>query len=142
MALASAAPANAVPEVLRNSRRVVRFESGWLVEFIGRWMFAFETFELFIAVGPIILSQPTLGKSVQPHRPAIVLLDDREHQIAIDLIEAVLVHAKHGQRVARYPQRDVALRANFSIVADAPQQSIRDARRAPAASRDFAGARS
>jgi hypothetical protein len=27
-------------------------------------MFAFETFELFIAVGPIILSQPTLGKTV------------------------------------------------------------------------------
>jgi hypothetical protein len=27
-------------------------------------MFAFETFELFIAVGPIIPSQPTLGKAV------------------------------------------------------------------------------
>src|ERR1035438_5851285 len=64
MALASAAPANAVPEVLRNSRRVVRFESDWLVEFIGRWMFAFERFELFIAVGPIIPSEPTLGKTV------------------------------------------------------------------------------
>ena len=36
MAVASVAPANTVPEVLRNSRRVVRFGTVGLVEFIVR----------------------------------------------------------------------------------------------------------
>jgi hypothetical protein len=52
MALASAVPARAVLEVLRNSRRVVRFDSAGLIEFMRRLMFAFAQFELFIAVGP------------------------------------------------------------------------------------------
>ena len=41
MALASAAPAKAVPEVLRNSRRVVRLGSVGLVEFIVLSVFEF-----------------------------------------------------------------------------------------------------
>jgi hypothetical protein len=41
MALAKAVPATAALEVLRNSRRVVRFESVRLVVFIGCSMFAF-----------------------------------------------------------------------------------------------------
>ena len=52
------------PEVLRNSRRVVRFESVRLVEFIGRSMVAFAESELFIAVGPIMPFRPALGKTV------------------------------------------------------------------------------
>ena len=70
-ALASAAPAKAVPEVLRNSRRVVRFESVRLVEFMELVMFTFTRFELFMAIGRIIPVRPALGKSrlgVSRHR--------------------------------------------------------------------------
>ena len=63
MALASAAPANAVPEVLRNSRRVVRLESVRFVEFMELVMFAFARFKLFMAVGRMIPFRPALGKS-------------------------------------------------------------------------------
>src|SRR5664279_1219911 len=70
MALASAAPAKAVPEVLRNSRRVVWFAFCRVVEFIWRSMFAFASFELFIAVGPIIPFRPVLGKIVRAPRTA------------------------------------------------------------------------
>jgi hypothetical protein len=65
MALASAAPAKAVPEVLRNSRRVVRFESMRLVEFMGRWVFEFAKGELFITAAPIIPLRPVLGKTAR-----------------------------------------------------------------------------
>src|ERR1035438_4337033 len=65
MALASAAPANAVPEGLRNSRRVVRLGSVRLVEFIVRKVLEFAKCGRFIAVGPIIPLRPALGKAVQ-----------------------------------------------------------------------------
>ena len=61
---ARAAPANAVPEVLRNSRRVVRLGSVRLVEFIVRKVIEFAKCERFIAVGPIIPLRPALGKAV------------------------------------------------------------------------------
>jgi hypothetical protein len=69
MALTSAAPAKAVPEVLRNSRRVVRFESVRLLEFIELVMFAFARFELFMAVERMIPFRPALGKSVHSPQP-------------------------------------------------------------------------
>ncbi len=65
MALVSAAPAKAVPEVLRNSRREVVAADGVVqVEFMGDWRFGFAKREVFIAIGPIIPVCPVPGKTV------------------------------------------------------------------------------
>ena len=38
------------------------------------------------------------GQRAQTHRAATVFVDDRQQQLAVDLIEAVRVNLKHGQR--------------------------------------------
>jgi hypothetical protein len=58
------ASAKAVPEVLRNSRRVVRFESATLVELMELVMFAFARFELFMAAERMIFFRLAFGKIV------------------------------------------------------------------------------
>ena len=77
------------------------------------------------------------GNRVQPDGAAGIFLDDCQQQIAVDVVEAVLVDAQHRQRVARHAQRDVALRAHFRVIAHAPQQAVGNARSAAAAPRDF-----
>src|SRR5271156_2585007 len=70
-------------------------------------------------------------------RAAGIFLDDGEEQVAVDVVEAVLVDAEHGQGVAGDGEVDEALGADFGEIADAAQQAIGDARSAAAAAGDF-----
>ena len=64
------------------------------------------------------------GDRIQAHRAAEIFLDNSQHQVAVDFVEAVLVNAEHRERVARNTERDVALGAHFGEIADAAQQAI------------------
>ena len=77
---------------------------------------------------------------VHAHRAAAELLDDREQQLAVDLVEAVGVDLEQRQRVVGHRRGDGAVGAHLGEVAHAAQQAVRDARRAAAAAGDLAGA--
>ena len=70
---------------------------------------------------------------VHAHRPALVLLDDGQQQLAVDLVEAVAIDFQHLQRRLRRRLVDLARAAHLGVVAHAPQQAVGDARRAAAA---------
>src|SRR5215469_809715 len=54
---------------------------------------------------------------------AAELVDDRTQQLAVDLVESVLVDFEHLQGRTRDVERDAAVRANLRVVANAPQQA-------------------
>ena len=65
-----------------------------------------------------------------PDRPAAELLDDRQQQPAVDLVESVPVHLEHLQRPSATSLRDAAVGAHLRVVAHPAQQPVRHARRA------------
>ena len=71
-------------------------------------------------------------------RAAAELVDDRPQQLAVDLVEAVLVDLEQLRAPAlRDVERDRAVGAHLRVVAHAPQQPVGDARRAARAPRDL-----
>jgi hypothetical protein len=79
------------------------------------------------------------GQAVDADRAAAELVDDRPQQLAIDLVEAVLVHLEQLQRRARHITRDAAVGPHLRVVADPSQQPVGDARRAARPARDLGG---
>src|SRR5207248_2485072 len=75
---------------------------------------------------------------VDPYGPARELVDDRPEQLAIDLVEAVLVHLEQLQTRVRDLLRNFAGGADLRVIADAPQQPVRDPRRAARPPRELA----
>src|SRR5487761_1201248 len=53
------------------------------------------------------------GERVESTRPAAIFLNNGEQQVAVHLIEAVLVDPKQPQRFLRHRQRDFPVRANL-----------------------------
>src|SRR5579885_2601867 len=74
------------------------------------------------------------------NRAASVLIQQREHQVAVHFIEAIFIHAKHFQRLLRDGLCDAAIGADFGEVARAAEQPVGDARRSAAAAGDFLAA--
>ena len=77
--------------------------------------------------------------SVQPHRPAAIFFEDRQHDFLVDFVKAVAVHFQQVQRGLRHGLRDPAVGAHLRVIAHAAQQAIGDARRSAAAAREFFG---
>src|ERR1035438_5969860 len=65
---------------------------------------------------------------VQPHRPALIFLDDGQQQLAVDLIEPVTIDFEHRQRGLRGGLVDLARPAYLGVIADPPQQAIGNTR--------------
>src|ERR1700678_4533040 len=80
------------------------------------------------------------GEGVEADGAAGIFLDDGQEQVAVDVVEAVLVDAEHGQGVAGDGQIDETFSADFSEIADAAEQAIGDARGAAGAAGDFGAA--
>src|SRR3984957_21342258 len=80
------------------------------------------------------------GERVEADGAAGIFLDDGEQQVAVDVVQAVLVDAEHGQGVAGDGQIDETFSADFSKIADAAEQAIGDPRGAAAAPGDFRAA--
>ena len=72
-----------------------------------------------------------------PDRPTLIFLDDREQQLAVDFVEAVLVDLEHLKRGLGGRKVDFARAADLRVVADASQQAIRNARSATGAAGNF-----
>ena len=72
-----------------------------------------------------------------PTGPAAELVDDGEEELAVHLVEAVLVHLEERAGVARDGGRDHAFRPHLGEVAHAAEEAVRDARRAAAAPGDL-----
>ena len=70
-------------------------------------------------------------------RPTLILLDDGEQQLAIDLVESMLVDFEHLERGLGSRKVDLPRAAHLGIVADPSQQAIRDARSARASGWQF-----
>src|SRR5207302_8541761 len=77
------------------------------------------------------------GKRAEANRAAAVLVEQRQHQVAVHFVEAIFIHAEHLQRFLGHGARDAACGAHFREVARTAQQPVGDTRRAPAAARDF-----
>src|SRR6266852_2061974 len=80
------------------------------------------------------------GKRADADGAAAVFVEQGEHEVAVDFVEAAFIDAEHGQGFLRDGARDAAGGAHFREIAGAAQQTIGDARRSAAAARDFFGA--
>src|SRR6266851_409623 len=80
------------------------------------------------------------GKRADADGAATVFIEQGEHEVAVDFIEAAFVDAKHGQGFLSDRASDAAGGTHFGKIAGAAQQAIGDARRSAAAASDFFGA--
>src|SRR4030095_8952900 len=70
-------------------------------------------------------------------RSAIESLDDRAKQLAVDIVEALLIDIQQLQRAASHLRGDFSVAFPPGIAANTLQQTVGDARRAPTTFRDF-----
>src|SRR5215471_12184666 len=74
---------------------------------------------------------------IQPNRPAVELLDDRQQQIAVGLIETDMINLQRVQRRLSDFARNHAIGLHLGIVTHALEQAIDDAWRATSAASNF-----
>ena len=79
------------------------------------------------------------GKSRQPDRAAAELVRDRLEQLTVDALETLAVDLEQLEGLAGDLVRDHTCMAHLCHVAHAPEDSVRDAWRAPRAQRDLVG---
>ena len=80
------------------------------------------------------------GERAEADRPAGIFIEQRDHEVAVDFVEAVFIDAEHVQRFLSDFAGDAAGGADFGKIAGAAQKAIGDARRAAATAGDFFGA--
>src|SRR6266571_4475104 len=80
------------------------------------------------------------GQRIQPDRATIELLDDRQQQVAIGLIETDMVNLQRIQGRLSYFPRNHAVGSYLRIVTHALEQAVHDTRRATGASGNFINA--
>ena len=79
------------------------------------------------------------GERREADRAAAELLGDRRQQLAVDALEPAAVDLEQLERLAGDVVRDLAGVAHLGDVAHAPQDPVRDPRRAARAARDLVG---
>ncbi len=77
------------------------------------------------------------GQSAQADGTTGIFIEQGDHEVAIDFVEAVFIDAEHVQGFAGDLARDAAAGANFSEITRASKKAIGDARRSTAAPGDF-----
>src|SRR5690606_21543993 len=80
------------------------------------------------------------GQVRQPGRAAAELLDERQQDAGVHVVEAVFVHVERIEGAVGDLRRDTAVALDLREVARAAEQTVGDARRTPAAARDLEGA--
>lgn len=61
---------------------------------------------------------------IQPHGPAEEFIEDRQQQLAIHIIEPLLVHIQHVQGTTGHLDTDMAIGADLGIVPYPSQQTV------------------
>ncbi len=69
------------------------------------------------------------GEGADADGAATVFVDEGEHEVTVDLVEATFVDAEHGEGFLGDGAGDAAGGAHFGEIAGAAQQAIGDARR-------------
>jgi hypothetical protein len=77
------------------------------------------------------------GERAQAYGTTGILVQQSDHQVAVDFIEAVFIDAEHVQGFSSDFAGDAAAGANLGEITRAPKKAIGDARRSTAASGDF-----
>src|SRR5437879_2314933 len=83
------------------------------------------------------LFRQSRGQGVHPHRPTLILLNNRQQQTPVDFIKSILIHFQHAQSRLRRRLINFPRPANLRIIANPPQQPVRNARRPPRPARDL-----
>ena len=79
------------------------------------------------------------GQRRQTNRPAAEFDDDRLEDALVHFVEAIRVDLEHSQRLVGGAAVDAAIALHLRVVAHAAQEVVRDARRAPTATRHLGG---
>src|SRR6185503_12386541 len=77
------------------------------------------------------------GDRLEADRPAVVVVDDRAEEAAVEPVEAARVHAFAVERAARDVLGDGPVALHLRVVADASEQPVRDAWRSARAAGDL-----
>ena len=77
------------------------------------------------------------GQGAQADGTTGIFVEQGDHEVAVDFVEAVFIDAEHVQRFAGDFASDAAAGANFGEITRAAKKAIGDARRSTAASGDF-----
>ncbi len=80
------------------------------------------------------------GERAETNGAAIVFVEKRKKEIAVDLVEAVFIYAEHAQRILSDFAGDASGSADFGEIACAAEQAIGYTWRAAATAGDFLGA--
>ncbi len=80
------------------------------------------------------------GERAHADGAAAVFVEQGEHEVAVDFIEAAFVDAEHGKSFLRDGAGDASCGAHLGKIAGAAQQAVGDARRSAAAAGNFFGA--
>src|SRR5687768_2950614 len=67
------------------------------------------------------------GQAVHANRTAVELVDDRAQQVAIDLIESLIIDLEQLQGIRGHGHGNPSLRADLGEVADAAKATVGDA---------------
>src|SRR5262245_42059859 len=70
------------------------------------------------------------GNGLEPHRPTAVLVDDRREESAVQPIQPHRIHAFPIERVGGDGCADHSVAPDLTVVPDAAEQTVGDARRA------------
>ncbi len=79
------------------------------------------------------------GKRAEAHGTAPILVEQGNHQVAVDFIQSMLIDAEHVQGFASHFPGDAAGGAHLSEITSAAEQAVGNARRTAATSGDFFG---
>src|SRR5215469_14778273 len=77
------------------------------------------------------------SQRVHANRTALVLLNDRQQQLAVDLVEPVAIDLQHLESRLRSRFVDAAGTAHLCVITNPTQQPVSDTRCAAAAGRDL-----
>ncbi len=80
------------------------------------------------------------GDGVYTDGAAAVFVEDREHDLAVDFVQAEPVYFEEVESSGRDGQGDFAIGADLGVVAHAAQKTVRDAWCTAASAGDFGGA--
>jgi len=81
------------------------------------------------------------GERTEAHWSATVFIKKCDHQVTVDLVEAVFINTEHVEGFLGDLPRDAASRSNLCEIAGTAQEPVGYARCAPATSSNLLGAR-
>src|SRR5262249_33983919 len=77
------------------------------------------------------------SERAEPDRATAVFVEQRNHEVAVNFVESVVIDSQHEKRFLRDAARNAARRAHFCEIPRAPKQPVCNTRRSPATARNL-----